>query len=105
MEFAFETHYDHHALKAMARALRKTVRGKRSRRSGVWGAAVMVLGILLIITADDFGVRQIITAAAVISILLASLFQDGINAYFARKRGLPGTEHVITEFSENSYHS
>ena len=45
-EFTFETDYDISALSAMARALRKTVRKKQSRRSRIFGWTVAVLGIL-----------------------------------------------------------
>ena len=47
MEFVFETSYDQKGLTAMARGLRKTLRKKKSRRSHVFGWAVVVLGLLL----------------------------------------------------------
>lgn len=46
MEFTFETIYDQKAMKAMANALRKTVRKKRSRRSHIWGLIVCFWGLL-----------------------------------------------------------
>ena len=47
MEFTFETSYNQKALTTMARALRKTVRKKRSRRSHILGWIVMIMGAFL----------------------------------------------------------
>ena len=47
MEFTFDTAYDQKTVTAMVRALRKTQRKKRSRRSHILGWAVIVLGTLL----------------------------------------------------------
>ena len=47
MEFCFETDYTTKALAAMAKALRKTVRKKHSRRSHNFGWIVFFLGLLL----------------------------------------------------------
>ena len=47
MEFIFETTYDKEALTVMARALRKTVRKKKSRRSHIFGWIVAALGAFL----------------------------------------------------------
>lgn len=46
MEFTTTTDYDMKTLTAMARALRKTVRKKRSRRAHIFGWIVVLLGIL-----------------------------------------------------------
>lgn len=48
MEFQFETRYDQKGLTALARALRKTIRKKRSRRSHIFGWCIVALAILLI---------------------------------------------------------
>ena len=48
MEFQFETRYDQKGLTAMARALRKTIRKKSSRRSHIFGWCIVALAILLI---------------------------------------------------------
>ena len=49
MEFSFTTTYDLPALTCMARALRKTVRKKHSRRSRIYAAVVMALGAVVLI--------------------------------------------------------
>ena len=48
MEFQLETRYDQKGLNALARALRKTIRKKRSRRSHIFGWCIVALAILLI---------------------------------------------------------
>ena len=47
MEFKFETAYNQDALTAMAKALRKTIRKKRSRRSHIFGTIVIALALFL----------------------------------------------------------
>ena len=36
-------------------------------------------------------------------VILVSLFEDRLNAWFARKRLLPGTEHAAATFEEDGY--
>lgn len=105
MEFTVETTYDQKALTAMARALRKTVRRKHSRRSHVFGWSACLLGILLIFNAAEVNAKVIITALAVIFMLGALLFEDQLNGYIARKRGLPGLDRSSVTFHDKGYHS
>lgn len=103
MEFTFETQYNAKTMAVMAKALRKTIRKKHSRRSHIFGWIVTVLGLLLIITDFTFDFRTIITSIAVLVILIALLFEDRINGYVAKKQLLPGTEKAVSVFSENGF--
>ena len=47
MNFSFVTQYNREAVATMAKALRKTVRRKKSRRSHIIGVAVILLALLL----------------------------------------------------------
>lgn len=106
MEFTFETQYNTKTMAVMAKALRKTIRKKHSRRSHVFGCIVTALGLLLIISKGFvFDFRTIITLAAVIIILIALLFEDRLNGYVAKKRLLPGTEKAVAVFSESGFTS
>lgn len=105
MEFIFDTAYDQRTLTVMAKVLRKTVRKNRSRRTHVLGWIVMVLALLLIFYSGAFNFRTVITGIAALAILIALLFEDQLNGYFARKRLLPGTENASTVFTENSFTS
>ena len=49
MEFTTTTDYDMKTLTAIARALRKTVRKKRSRRAHIFGWIVVLLGTFLLL--------------------------------------------------------
>lgn len=104
MVFTFETRYDTKALSVMARALRKTVRKKRSRRSHILGWIVIVLALLLLL-ADGFALdaSTIITSLAALALLLVFLFEDRLNGAVAKKRLLPGTEKAVTVFSEDKF--
>ena len=100
MEFTFETQYNAKTLAVMAKALRKTVRKKRSRRSHIFGWIVMAFSLLLLMS-DGF--RSIATWIAVLIILIALLFEDRLNGYVAKMRLLPGTDSSVAVFSENSF--
>ena len=104
MGIQFETDYNMETLTAMAKGLRKTVRRKRSRRVHIFAAVVLVLGIMTILATvaggEPLGASGVVTLLVVI---LVSLFEDRLNAWFARKRLLPGTEHAVATFEEDGY--
>ena len=95
------------ALTAMARALRKTLRQKKSRRSHISGWIIAVLGGLLVFKTgmDSTGIsfQMVITGLAVLLIVVVLIWEDAINGYVAGKRALPGTENVITVFNEEGF--
>ena len=109
MEFRFETAYDQKGLTAMARALRKTLRKKRSRRSHIFGWCLVALAVLLIAAGrllDEPWMFRDTLNCAVIVILIAILFtEDSVNAFFAKKKMLPGTSLAKCVFREESYTS
>ena len=105
MEFCFETEYTPKAMAVMAKALRRTVRKKRSRRSRAFGAVVCVLGIVLVLSASEFNFKVIMTLLAVLAILLTLIFEDRLNGYIAYKRMLPGMDRSRVCFREDGYRS
>ena len=106
MVFTFDTVYDQRAVTAMARGLRKTIRKKRSRRSHLFGWLVIGLGLLLTlrnpIVVDG---RTIITWGTGVFLLAALLFEDRLNAFFARRRMMTGTDRAVATFTETGYFS
>ncbi len=109
MEFTFETVYDQKAMTAMARALRRTVRKKHSRRSHIIGWIVVALGALLLWNRLSNGggvdLNAVVTGIAIVLIVLVFLFEDALNGYFARKRNLPGLASTTVTFTEDGYRS
>lgn len=107
MEFKCETVYNAKAMAVMAKAMRKTVRRKHSRRSHVFGWIVLALGLLLSIVnfldGDPIGFSAVITWAAMAVILGALLFEDRINGWVAWKRLLPGTERAAAIFRPDDF--
>lgn len=103
MEFVFETHYNARSLAVMAKALRKTLRKKHSRRSHRMGWLVAILGTALAAANFAVDLRTFVAAAAVLAIVTALLFEDRINGYFAKGRLLPGTETAVTVFSPDRF--
>lgn len=109
MEFTFTTAYNQKAMTAMARALRKTVRKKHSRRSHILGCIVVVLGLMFSLPFgnENFSVSfsTIITWLAVVAVTVVLIKEDAINGYFARKRALPQLLTSTTVFTTDGYHS
>ena len=109
MEFVFDTVYDQKALTAMARGLRKTIRKKRNHRTRVVGWFVMLFILLLTIPLDGAPLviegRTVVTWAVGVFLLASLLFEDPLNAFFARKRMMTGTDRAVSWFSEEQYTS
>ena len=107
MNFKFNTEYNLTALTAMAKTLRKTVRKRKNTASRIFGCVVIVLALILIIPFGDerfvLNFNRIITLAAAIVILAVLLFEDKINAYFAKKRMIKGTDTAESIFEENEF--
>lgn len=106
MEFTFETHYNTKTMAVMARALRKTVRQKHSRRSHLFGWIVTAMAVLLM-TSDGFelNLRSGVTLGVIFAIVMALLFEDQINGYVAKKRMLPGMEKAVSVFTQEGFTS
>lgn len=109
MRFAFDTVYDQKAVTAMARGLRKTIRKKRSRRSHILGWILIAMDLLLTLPRNGEPLvidgRTVVTWAAGLFVLIALLFEDKLNAWFARRRMMPGTNRAASVFTEESYSS
>ena len=109
MEFTFETSYNQKALTTMAKALRKTIRKKRSRRSHILGWVVMIMGALLAVNSLRSGVvfnaKNIVTWLAILAILIVFIWEDALNGYIASKRMLKGTEKATSIFTEEGFAS
>ena len=84
MGIQFETDYNMETLTAMAKGLRKTVRKKRSRRVHIFAAVVLILGLLTILATtaggEPFGASGIVTLLALLVLILATVFEDRLNA-------------------------
>ena len=109
MEFTFETVYKQDTFTAMARALRKTVRQKHSKRSHKVGWLVVLLAVLLLLLSNrdgfTFNVNNIVTIVVTLMIVAAQIWEDQINGFVAMRRTLPGTEQMTATFTENGYHT
>ena len=107
MEFTFQTVYDQKAIAAMAKALRKTLRRKRNRRTHIFGWLLVAVGILLTLPlggrAFTLGLKTVVTWLIVLVLLAVLLFEDQINGYIARKRMLAGMERDRTVFRDGGY--
>lgn len=92
MEFIFETHYDQKGISLMAKALRKTIRKKKSRRSHIWAIIIIILAIMLSLPEknEEFVItfNLVATWAAVAIMASVLIFEDKLNGYIAKKECL-----------------
>lgn len=109
MEFTMETVYDQKTFTVMARTLRQTMRKRRSKRSRIWGAVVMLLAVLLLFLSNRDGfvlnMRTVVTVLVMISLVVVFVWEDQLNGYIARKRNLPGMETMTATFTANGFHT
>ena len=107
MEFRFETDYNLQTLTAMAKGLRKTVRQKRSRRIRIFAGIVLALGllamVLTLVSGEPFGVRDVLSVLAAVTLVYIWLCEDRLNGRVAKRNVLPGTEHSLCIFGEEGY--
>ena len=103
MEFSCHTPYHQKVLTAMARAIRKTARIKRSRRVRLY--AWIIIGLSLVSHWLSCGSVWQMTAncVAVAALLLVSWKEDALNSYFAKRKALPGTDAADTSFYPDHY--
>lgn len=105
MPISFKTEYDRKTMTAMARALRKTVRSPRSRRShrAGWLLAAVAPGLAVWQAAGGHRLQCGVTVLAAAALAVALLWEDRINGYVARRRLLPGTERATATFNEEEF--
>ena len=103
MEFTCHTTYGQKALTAMARALRKTVRAKRSRR--IRFVAWIIIGLLLVSIWLSWGSlwQTVADCAVMAALLLLHWKEDALNGFFAKRKALPGTDFADTIFYPDHY--
>ena len=107
MDFYFETYYDHAALTAMAKALRKLMRNKRSTIVRILALIFVGFGIIM---ASPLGGREVNTSPSALLSYLALLFllvsvfcEDMINGFFAQKRYVHSDDSSEAIFHEKNY--
>ena len=109
MEFRFETKYDQKGLTVLARALRKTIRKKGSRRSHIFGWCVIALAVLLVAAGrlldEPWTLRDTLNCGVGAVLIAVLLTEDQVNAFAAKKKLLPGTSSAKCVFREESYTS
>lgn len=93
----------------MAKALRKTVRRKKNRRTRIFGWIAAALGMLISLLPGEAGImisfKTVITWLAVLIILAVLLFEDQLNGAVAVRRLPPGTAKAVVTFTAEGYES
>ncbi len=103
MEFTFHTPYNLTTLTALAGALRKTLRVKKSMQARLLAVFIILLGMVLILSRESFDLNAAITAIVILIMVFVLLNQDTLNGWLALKRGIPGLKHSVTVFREENY--
>ena len=107
MEFHFTTVYDHACLTAMAKALRKTVRRRHSRRTNLFGylliAFVLLMWLPIFAGRRSADLGDIVSLIAIIFVAIVLWKEDSLNALLAGKRMLPGSRRAEATFADSGY--
>lgn len=103
MKFTCHTEYNQKALTAMARAVRKTVRAKKSRRVRVY--SWVIIGISLVSFALSLGSiwTRVANGFVIVGLLLIMWKEDAINGFFAKRKALPGSDAIDVAFYPDYY--
>lgn len=98
MIFTCHTTFDKKTLTIMARAVRKTMRAKRSRRIRLY--AWSIIGLLLVATWLSWGNiwQTAANCVVIVALLLINWKEDAINGYFAKHKIMSGTESCEIKF-------
>ena len=98
MDFGFQTLYDHAALTAIARAIRKTFHRKKNIVTRVFMLFIFIFGVYSSTPLSGkefrFTGSSIICYITLLFIFLTLVWEDGVNAIFAKKR-LPRGEYLV----------
>lgn len=107
MEFHVETAYTHKTLTAMAHALRKTLRKRRSRMVHIFGWILIALLVLMLIPTKNnpfvLDFSTVVNGVLLLILLVTLLFEDQLNGLVARKRMLKGMEKAKAAFTEENF--
>lgn len=103
MEFTCKTLYNQKAMTVMARALRKTIRKSSSKKMRT--ASWITAAISLVCMAVSLNKPWLAAANGTVAVLLVLLVwkEDTCNAFFARRKGLPGTSECTAVFRPDCY--
>ena len=98
MNITCKTVYDQKTMTDMATVLRRTIRKKRSRLTRLVAWGVMALCLLSAwIALPDLWLAGANLAVAVL-LLLVQIKEDALNAFFARRKAIPGMEKCTATF-------
>ena len=103
MKITCRTVYDFRTLSAMSLVMRKTIRRRFNRLVSIYLWAVAALLAVSIWLSLDKPLRVVWYGAALILLLAVQLRQDAVNAFFARRRLIPGTRESRTVFYPDCY--
>ena len=103
MEFTCKTVYDHRALAAMSRALRKTLRKRIDCGLKVFAGVVTVIALITILDPTQSLWVRGLYGILVFLMLFVQWKGDSLNAIFAKRKALPGTEVCRARFVPDHY--
>ena len=103
MEFACKTVYDHKTLAAMSKALRRTMRKKTSWCEWLLFLGLGVLALGTVMDASQSIWRRGIYLTVVVLVLFLQWKGDYLNAFFAKRKALPGTDVCRARFYPEFY--
>mgnify|MGYP006889700010 FL=1 len=103
MEFTCQTIYHQKSLTILTRALRKTIRRKTSRQMRIISWGIMVIELVCLLSSLHTRWLAVGNGLVVVSLLLLLWKEDAFNAFFAKRKQLPGTDTCTTVFYPDHY--
>ena len=104
MEFSFQTLYDHAALTAIARAIRKTYHRRKNVVTRIFMLIVLLLGVYSStpLSGNEFRITgsNMVCYITLIFIFLTLIWEDGVTALFAKRRLKKGEYMVDAVFDD-----
>ena len=103
MEFTCQTIYHQKSLTILTRALRKTIRRKTSRQMRIISWGIIVIELVCLLSSLHTRWLAVGNGLVVVSLLLLLWKEDAFNAFFAKRKQLPGTDTCTTVFYPDHY--
>lgn len=107
MEYSFETYFDHAALAAMSKALRKTMRKRKSIFMRVFALFFVAFAVYCSspLAGREFSTSpsSLVSYLALFLLLTAVLFEDTINALAAQGKHIHKGDEVDAVFRDDAY--
>lgn len=105
MELTLDMRYDHKAMTAMARGIRKALQAEYYRKSTIIGSLFVGIGGGILLQSTHFGYQQIIALIVLVIWVLYMIFQDHVHGFWASYKMPAGMKKGTWTFRDDGFFS